>query len=54
MAARQIRRIVADRPQGVARTDTGQRPGKIAKVFKAMLQMTKIDIEGLKRAYRGE
>ena len=24
------------------------------RVFKAMLQMTKIDIEGLKRAYRGE
>jgi len=27
---------------------------KSQRVFKAMLQMTKIDIEGLKRAYRGE
>jgi predicted 3-demethylubiquinone-9 3-methyltransferase (glyoxalase superfamily) len=29
-------------------------PLKSQRVFKAMLQMTKIDIEGLKRAYRGE
>jgi predicted 3-demethylubiquinone-9 3-methyltransferase (glyoxalase superfamily) len=29
-------------------------PVKTQRVFKAMLQMTKIDIEGLKRAYRGE
>jgi predicted 3-demethylubiquinone-9 3-methyltransferase (glyoxalase superfamily) len=29
-------------------------PVKSQRVFKAMLQMTKIDIEGLKRAYRGE
>jgi predicted 3-demethylubiquinone-9 3-methyltransferase (glyoxalase superfamily) len=27
---------------------------KSQRVFKAMLQMTKIDIEGLKQAYRGE
>jgi len=27
---------------------------KSQRVFKAMLQMTKIDIEGLQRAYRGE
>lgn len=29
-------------------------PLKSQRVFKAMLQMTKIDIEGLQRAYRGE
>ncbi len=29
-------------------------PVKSQRVFKAMLGMTKIDIEGLKRAYRGE
>ena len=29
-------------------------PAKSQRVFKAMLQMTRIDIEGLKRAYRGE
>jgi predicted 3-demethylubiquinone-9 3-methyltransferase (glyoxalase superfamily) len=29
-------------------------PAKSQRVFKAMLQMTKIDVEGLKRAYRGE
>ena len=29
-------------------------PVKSQRVFKAMLQMIKIDIEGLKRAYRGE
>ena len=29
-------------------------PVKSQRVFKAMLQMRKIDIEGLKRAYRGE
>ena len=29
-------------------------PVKSQRVFKAMLQMTKINIEGLKRAYRGE
>jgi predicted 3-demethylubiquinone-9 3-methyltransferase (glyoxalase superfamily) len=29
-------------------------PVKSQRVFKAMLQMKKIDIEGLKRAYRGE
>ena len=29
-------------------------PAKSQRVFKAMLQMTKIDIAGLKRAYRGE
>ena len=29
-------------------------PVKSQRVFKAMLRMTKIDIEGLKRAYRGE
>jgi predicted 3-demethylubiquinone-9 3-methyltransferase (glyoxalase superfamily) len=29
-------------------------PAKSQRVFKAMLQMKKIDIEGLKRAYRGE
>lgn len=29
-------------------------PVKSQRVFNAMLQMTKIDIEGLKRAYRGE
>lgn len=29
-------------------------PVKTQRVFKAMLQMTKIDIEGLRRAYRGE
>jgi len=28
-------------------------PAKSQRVFKAMLQMTKIDVEGLKRAYRG-
>jgi predicted 3-demethylubiquinone-9 3-methyltransferase (glyoxalase superfamily) len=29
-------------------------PVKSQRVFKAMLKMRKIDIEGLKRAYRGE
>jgi predicted 3-demethylubiquinone-9 3-methyltransferase (glyoxalase superfamily) len=29
-------------------------PAKSQRVFKAMLQMTKIDVEGLKRAYRGD
>jgi predicted 3-demethylubiquinone-9 3-methyltransferase (glyoxalase superfamily) len=29
-------------------------PAKSQRVFKAMLQMIKIDIEGLNRAYRGE
>ncbi|MGA2334679.1 MAG: VOC family protein [Terriglobales bacterium] len=29
-------------------------PVKSQRVFKAMLQMTRIDVEGLKRAYRGE
>jgi predicted 3-demethylubiquinone-9 3-methyltransferase (glyoxalase superfamily) len=29
-------------------------PVKSQRVFKAMMQMIKIDIEGLKRAYRGE
>jgi hypothetical protein len=29
-------------------------PVKSQRVFKAMLQMTKSDIEGLKQAYRGE
>lgn len=29
-------------------------PAKSQRVFKAMLKMTKIDIEGLQRAYRGE
>jgi len=29
-------------------------PVKSQRVFRAMLQMTKINIEGLKRAYRGE
>jgi predicted 3-demethylubiquinone-9 3-methyltransferase (glyoxalase superfamily) len=29
-------------------------PSKSQRVFKAMLQMTKINIEGLQRAYRGE
>jgi predicted 3-demethylubiquinone-9 3-methyltransferase (glyoxalase superfamily) len=29
-------------------------PVKSQRVFEAMLQMTKIDIDGLKRAYRGE
>jgi predicted 3-demethylubiquinone-9 3-methyltransferase (glyoxalase superfamily) len=29
-------------------------PVRSQRVFKAMLQMAKIDIEGLKRAYRGE
>jgi hypothetical protein len=29
-------------------------PVKSQRVFKAMLGMTRIDIEGLKRAYRGE
>jgi len=29
-------------------------PVKSQRVFKAMLQMTKIDIEGLRRAHRGE
>jgi predicted 3-demethylubiquinone-9 3-methyltransferase (glyoxalase superfamily) len=29
-------------------------PVKSQRVFKAMMQMVKIDIEGLKRAYRGE
>ena len=29
-------------------------PVKSQRVFKAMLQMTRIDIEGLRRAYRGE
>ena len=29
-------------------------PAKSQRVFKAMLGMTKIDVEGLKRAYRGE
>ena len=29
-------------------------PAKSQRVFKAMLQMKKIDIEGLQRAYRGE
>lgn len=29
-------------------------PVKSQRVFKAMLQMTKIDIDGLQRAYRGE
>jgi predicted 3-demethylubiquinone-9 3-methyltransferase (glyoxalase superfamily) len=29
-------------------------PVKSQRVFKAMMQMTKMDIEGLKRAYRGE
>jgi len=29
-------------------------PAKSQRVFKAMMQMVKFDIEGLKRAYRGE
>jgi len=29
-------------------------PVKSQRVFKAMLQMTRIDIEGLKQAHRGE
>ena len=29
-------------------------PVKSQRVFKAMLQMSKIDVEGLRRAYRGE
>jgi len=29
-------------------------PVKSQRVFRAMLQMIKIDIEGLERAYRGE
>ncbi len=29
-------------------------PVKSQRVFKAMMQMVKFDIEGLKRAYRGE
>ncbi len=29
-------------------------PVKSQRVFKAMLQMTKINVDGLKRAYRGE
>jgi predicted 3-demethylubiquinone-9 3-methyltransferase (glyoxalase superfamily) len=35
MAERQIRRIVANRPPGVARTDRGQGPGTIAKGFES-------------------
>jgi len=34
-------------------TDGDKDPAKSQRVFKAMLQMTKIDVEGLKRAYRG-
>ena len=34
--------------------DQDKDPVKSQRVFKAMLQMTKIDIEGLKQAYRGE
>jgi hypothetical protein len=29
-------------------------PVKSQRVFKAMMNMIKIDVEGLKRAYRGE
>ena len=41
-------------PKALLELIQDKNPVKSQRVFKAMLQMTKIDIEGLKRAYRGE
>ena len=41
-------------PKALMELMSDKDPGKSQRVFKAMLQMTKIDIAGLKRAYRGE
>jgi predicted 3-demethylubiquinone-9 3-methyltransferase (glyoxalase superfamily) len=41
-------------PKALMELMSDKDPVKSQRVFKAMLQMTKIDIEGLKRAYRGE
>ena len=41
-------------PKALMELMSDKDPGKSQRVFKAMLQMTKIDITGLKRAYRGE
>ncbi len=41
-------------PKALMELMSDKHPAKSQRVFKAMLQMTKIDIEGLKRAYRGE
>jgi hypothetical protein len=47
-------RVVADRPEGFARTDAGQRPGEIAKGLQSRAANDPFDIEGLRQAYRGE
>jgi predicted 3-demethylubiquinone-9 3-methyltransferase (glyoxalase superfamily) len=41
-------------PKALMELMSDKDPAKSQRVFKAMLQMTKIDIAGLKRAYRGE
>lgn len=41
-------------PKALMELMSDKDPVKSQRVFKAMLQMTKIDIAGLKRAYRGE
>jgi predicted 3-demethylubiquinone-9 3-methyltransferase (glyoxalase superfamily) len=41
-------------PKALMELMSDKDPVKSQRVFKAMLQMTKIDIEGLQRAYRGE
>lgn len=41
-------------PKALMELMSDKDPAKSQRVFKAMLQMTKIDVEGLKRAYRGE
>ena len=41
-------------PQALLELIEDKDPVKSQRVFKAMLQLTKIDIEGLNRAYRGE
>jgi predicted 3-demethylubiquinone-9 3-methyltransferase (glyoxalase superfamily) len=41
-------------PQALLELMQDKDPVKSQRIFKAMLQMIKIDIEGLKRAYRGE
>jgi predicted 3-demethylubiquinone-9 3-methyltransferase (glyoxalase superfamily) len=41
-------------PKALLELIQGKDPVKSQRVFKAMLQMIKIDIEGLNRAYRGE
>jgi predicted 3-demethylubiquinone-9 3-methyltransferase (glyoxalase superfamily) len=41
-------------PKALMELMSDKDPAKSQRVFKAMLQMVKIDIEGLKRAYRGD